>query len=152
MYFNTINNHEYRTCMKSIFTDKDIVPNEIDLKLALADTFIFWQQIENFTLLHCPSTKAGWYFSGTKYGWGYRISDANRVLVYLLPRSGYFKVGLVFGKKALTVIQNSKVADSIKQELSITKAFAEGTGIRLNITDASLLSDILLLITIKIAN
>jgi hypothetical protein len=25
--------------MKSIFTDKDIVPNEIDLKLALADTF-----------------------------------------------------------------------------------------------------------------
>lgn len=138
--------------MKSVFTDKDIVPNEIDLKLALSDTFIFWQQIENFTLLQCPSTKAGWYFSGTKYGWGYRISDANRVLVYLLPRSGYFKVGLVFGKKALTVIHDSKVANNIKQELSTTKAFAEGTGIRLNITDTSLLSDILLLITIKAAN
>ena len=138
--------------MNSVFCDKGNTPCEVDLKLALADTFILWQQIENFTLLHCPSTKAGWCFSGTKYGWGYRIIDANRVLVYLLPRSGYFKVGPVFGKKALTVIQNSKVADSIKQELSITKAFAEGTGIRLNITDASLLSDILLLITIKIAN
>ena len=138
--------------MKSVFCDKDNLPSEIDWKLALAETFIFWQEIEKFTLLQYPTAKSGWYFSGTKYGWGYRISDANRVLVYLLPRSGYFKVGLVFGKKALTVIQNSKVADIIKQELSTTKAFAEGTGIRLNITDASLLSDILLLITIKVAN
>jgi hypothetical protein len=80
------------------------------------------------------------------------MSDAARVLVYLLPRSGYFKAGLVFGKKALTVIHDSKVANNIKQELSTTKAFAEGTGIRLNITDAILLSDILLLITIKAAN
>jgi len=138
--------------MKSIFTEKNIVPNEVDLKHTLADTFILWQQIENFTLLQYPTSTSGWYFSGTKYGWGYRISDAYRVLVYLLPRSGYFKLGLVFGKKALTVIQDSKVADSIKQELNTTKAFAEGTGIRLNITDASLLSDILLLITIKAAN
>jgi hypothetical protein len=74
------------------------------------------------------------------------------VLVYFLSRSGYFNVGLVFGKKALTVIQDSKVANSIKQELSNTKAFAEGTGIWLNVTDLSLVSNILLLITIKLAN
>jgi hypothetical protein len=152
MCFVTTIHYDLIASMKSVFCDQDNIPSEVELKLALADTFILWQQIENFTLLQCPTTKAGWYFSGTKYGWGYRISDATRVLVYLLPRSGYFKVGLVFGKKALTVIQNSKVANSIKQELSTTKAFAEGTGIRLNITDASILSDILLLITIKVAN
>ena len=72
--------------------------------------------------------------------------------MYLLPGSGYFKVGLVFGKKALAVIQDSKVANSIKQELSNTKAFEEGPGTWLNVTDSSLLSYILLLTIIKLAN
>ncbi len=138
--------------MESVFCDKDNLPSEIDLKLALAETFIFWQEIENFTLLQYPTAKSGWHFSGTKYGWGYRISDATRVLIYLLPRTGYFKVGMVFGKKAMTVIQHSEIASSIKQELINAKAFAEGTGIRLSIVDESLFSDILDLIRIKIAH
>jgi hypothetical protein len=103
-------------------------------------------------LLHYLTAKSGCYFSGIKYGWGFRISDATRVLVYFLSRSGYFNVGLVFGKKALAVIEDSKVANCIKQELSNTKAFAEGTGIWLNVTDSSLVSNILLLTTFKFAN
>lgn len=40
--------------MKCLFPQRDIKHDNTDLKYDLADTFILWQQIENFTLLYYP--------------------------------------------------------------------------------------------------
>ena len=116
------------------------------------ETFHIWQEIAAFTIQNYPQAVAEWHFSGEKFGWSYRINDHKRVLVYLLPRDGFFKVALVFGQKALDQIMASEISETIKTELENTKKYAEGKGIRIAVNDRSNLADLQKLIQIKIAN
>ena len=138
--------------MQSIFTDKKSEPAHADLKKALGSTFRYWEQLSAYTNQLFPAGKSGWHFSGEKYGWSFRISDKKRVLVYLLPRDGFFKVALVFGQKATDEILKSNVADSIKTELKAAKVYAEGRGIRIDVKDNIPVGDIQKLIAVKISS
>lgn len=138
--------------MKSVFEEKSKKPTGADLEQALGKTWKHWKTLETFTLEAYPSAKTEWNYSGAKYGWSFRISDKKRVLVYLLPRAGFFKVAFVFGQKATDEILKSKIADSIKTELQNAKVYAEGRGIRVEVRDATLLPDLKKLIGIKLAH
>lgn len=136
--------------MQSIFTDKKKKPDETDLKEALGPNYTFWKTIAEFTTQAYPSAIEEWNYSSEKYGWSFRISDKRRVLVYLLPRDKFFKTAFVFGQKATDEILKSDVSDSIKNELNAAKVYAEGRGIRLEVKDKTLISDIKKLISIKV--
>lgn len=138
--------------MKSIFTDKAITPSETQLKTALGETYDHWLTLANLTLSLHPKAITQWHYSGEKFGWSFRISDKKRVLIYLLPRDQFFKVAFVFGQKATDTVLISNISDSIKNELMATKPYAEGRGIRISITNESMVDDIKQLISIKISN
>lgn len=135
--------------MTSIFSDPNLVPNEFALQNALGETYKTWQQIFQFTLDLHENAQSEWKYSGKKYGWSFRISDKKRVLVYLLPRAGFFRLAMVFGNKAYELIQQSNISESIKLELAQATVNAEGRGIRLEIRDGDNWSDIQSLIQIR---
>ena len=58
----------------------------------------------------------------------------------------------MFGQKATDMIMKSQIANSIKTELDSAKVYAEGRGIRIDIKDKMIISDIKELIDIKLAN
>ncbi len=136
--------------MQSIFMDKSKKPGETELKKALGKTFPYWKSLEEFTLKNEPSAKNEWKFSGAKFGWSFRISDKKRVIIYLLPRDGFFKTAFVFGGKAYEEVMASNVSDEIKKELKAAKPYAEGRGIRLEVRTKSIINDLKTLIKIKL--
>ncbi|MFN3753621.1 DUF3788 family protein [Flavobacterium sp.] len=136
--------------MKSIFTHKSETPTELQLQEALGEAYPFWQTFMEHTLKLYPEAVSEWHFSSEKFGWSYRIKDKKRVIIYLLPRDKFFKVAFVFGQKATDAILESNISETIKTELQAAKVYAEGRGIRIEITDKTLLNDILNLIEIKI--
>lgn len=138
--------------MISIFTDTSIQPDEQELQKALNNTYPLWNAIKEYTLKKAPAATQQWKHSGTKFGWGFRISDKKRVLVYLLPREGFFRVAMIFGQKAVDALIAADIADNIKTELLAARPFAEGRGIRLEVKGLCVLEDIRQLIDIKISN
>lgn len=138
--------------MKSIFVDKNVQPTTKDLENGLGETFPIWKSFEDFTKENYPDATCEWNFSGEKFGWSYRIKDTKRVLIYLLPRDKFFKTAFIFGQKAMNQIIESDLSESIKSELKVAKANAEGRGIRIEIKDYSNYADIQKLIKIKISN
>lgn len=136
--------------MKSIFSMKDEIPTENQLKEVLGETFDIWKSFEKFTHEHNFNSKSGWHFSGEKFGRSFRIKDKKRVIIYLLPRDKFFKVAFVFGQKASEKILESNISDNIKAELLAARGYAEGRGIRIEVRDISNLKDIEKLIKIKI--
>ncbi|MEI8203012.1 MAG: DUF3788 family protein [Bacteroidota bacterium] len=137
---------------QSVFLNKEIKPTPKLLGKALGETLTFWNEIQDFTLEKYPKATKNWHFTGKVSGWSYRISDTKRVIVYLLPREGFFRVALVFGQKAVDDILLSNISDEIKKELLEAKVFAEGRGIRIKVMDDSQLAEIKKLIEIKIAH
>jgi hypothetical protein len=136
--------------MTSVFSDPNQVPDELALKNALGETYKIWQKIFQFTLDLQGSAQSEWKYSGKRFGWSFRVSDKKRVLIYLLPRAGFFRVAMVFGNKAYDYIQQSNISESIKLELAQAPVNAEGRGIRMEIRYNDKWSDIQSLIQIKI--
>lgn len=136
----------------SIFMDLNKKPKTDDLKVPLEKTYEFWLQIRDFVFERYPLAIEEWHVSVKKYGWGFRIKDKKRAIVYLSPREGFFRVTMVFGQKATDRILESGISESIKTELLNSKVYMEGRVIRLEIKDDSYLEDVKRLIEIKIAN
>ncbi len=136
--------------MTSIYTDKTKEPNVAELKNALGDTYILWEQLVAFTKSTNPKAFEEWKYSGVKYGWSFRVCDKKRVIIYLLPREQFFKIAFVFGQKATDKVLESNVAQAIKDDLQAAKVYAEGRGIRIDVKDDSNMKDFLTLISIKI--
>lgn len=134
---------------KSIFAEKKAIPDETALMSALSSVYPIWNQVKDYTLSLNPGAIEEWKFSGDNYGWSFRIKDKKRVIVYLLPRDGFFKTAFVFGQKATDQIMNSTVAKEIKDLLQSAKVYAEGRGIRIVINNEKLLGDIKKLLAIK---
>ncbi len=136
----------------SIFPDKEKKPSEQDLKEALDATYEWWNHIQAYVLEKYPSAFGEWNCPGKKCGWSYQVKDKKRTIIYLLPRDGFFKTAFVFGKKATEQILGSDISKEIKSELEKAKVYAEGRGIRIEVKDVSILTDIKKLIEIKLAN
>lgn len=138
--------------MKSVFTDKTHVPTEADLKQALGNTFELWQELAAFTKKTNPDAFDEWKMTSEKFGWGFRINDKKRVIVYLLPRDGFFKAAFVFGQKAMDEICASTISETIVNELKAAKVYAEGRGIRIDVMDDAVMDDLKRLIEVKVGN
>lgn len=136
----------------SIFMDLTIKPETADLEIPLGNTFPIWKEISDFVFLKYPAAIDDWHVAVKKYGWGFRIKDKKRAIIYLSPLEGFFRVAMVFGQKATDQILSSDISSEIKQELINSKVYMEGRVIRLEIHDRTLLNDIKKLVEIKIAN
>lgn len=138
--------------MKSVFTDKTHEPTEADLKQALGATYDLWQELTAFTKKTNPDAFDEWKMTSEKFGWGFRINDKKRVIVYLLPRAGFFKAAFVFGQKAMDEICTSTISETIINELKAAKVYTEGRGIRIDVRDNSVMDDLKKLIEVKVGN
>jgi len=69
-----------------------------------------------------------------------------------LPRDKKFLAAFVFGQKAFEKITDSNISKEIKNELQSAKVYAEGRGIRIEVTNRTVLKDIGRLLEIKLAN
>ena len=136
----------------SIFMDLSKAPETADLEIPLGNTFRFWKEISDFVFVKYPAAIEDWHVAVKKYGWGFRIKDKKRAIIYLSPRMGFFRVAMVFGQKATDQILSSEISAEIKEELLNSKIYPEGRVIRMEIHDDTLLKDLKKLVEIKIAN
>ena len=137
---------------QSIFMNKAVIPNDKDLSLVLGETYCFWKEIMDFVTMKDPKAAMEWSFPGRKYGWSFRLKDKKRVIIYLLPRDGFFIVAFVFGQKAVDAILTTGISDQIKTDLVAARVYAEGRGIRIDVKGINVIDDIKQLIEIKLSN
>jgi hypothetical protein len=130
--------------------DKAVLPDEVALESAIGKTYPQWQVIKEYVYAKYPKATEEWFHSGKNYGWGFRVKDKKRAIIYLLPRDGYFKAAFMFGQKATDAIMDSDIDEQIKAELMAAKVYIEGRGIRMDVLDEKQLDDIWKLIDIKL--
>ena len=136
----------------NIFTEKGLIPTDLDLIENLGTTYALWHQIQEFILDQYPKGLKEWNYPGKKYGYSYRIKDKKRVILYFLQRKNYFELSFVFGQKSTDLIMESDISIEIKNELIKARKYAEGRGIRIEVKNDLNITDIKKLVEIKLAN
>jgi hypothetical protein len=136
----------------SVFDDKSKKPSDRDLAGALGETYTLWKELKDFVLQQYPVVAEEWNHSGKNYGWGFRLKDKKRAILYLTPGDGCFKASLVFGEKATKEALASGIAGDVKEIIASARVYAEGRGVRIDVSGPEIVADIKKLILIKLAN
>jgi hypothetical protein len=76
-----------------------------------------------------------WGYSSQSTGWGLRLKDGDRVILYLTPRRGEFLASLALGEKA--VRSASDMPRGLRRLLDAAPRYAEGRGVRIVVRKAS---------------
>ena len=135
--------------MTSIFISKENKPTPIDLAAVLGRSYSTWQELEALVKATYPPAITEWNFFSIKYGWNFRIKDKRRAIIYMQPQDKYFIASFVFGQKATDAIMDSGISDSIKNELTNARVYAEGRGIRIEVKNKKIMNDLKELVKIK---
>lgn len=134
------------------FSDKSKPPQDQDLSAALGDTFVFWNQLKQIVSSRFKPVTVEWGFSSPKTGWGLRLKQDKRAVLYMIPSQGHFIVSFALGEKAVKAAHDSDLPASLLSVIDSAPKFAEGRGVRLEVRSAEDIHTVEKLAVIKMRN
>ena len=137
--------------MSTLFNNKELQPTDEMLTAALGETKELLDSIVRFIETEFGESHIEWKYYGAKLGWSLKVFNNKRNVVFIGPEDGYFRVAFVFGEKAYQEIRRSNLPDSIKQQVSESKVYVEGRGLRLEIRNKTHVEPVWQLIRIKLS-
>jgi uncharacterized protein DUF3788 len=136
----------------SAFDDKLKQPQEDQLRETLGKTFTHWNQLKKRIGARFAPLSIDWGFSSKKTGWGLRLKQENRAVLYMTPCKGYFLASFALGEKAVKASQDSDLPDSVLKVIDTATKYAEGRGVRLEVRSAEDVRNVEMLAVLKMAN
>jgi uncharacterized protein DUF3788 len=136
----------------SIFVDKSHQPTEVDVAAALGRTAALWNTLRQRVSTLAPDVSPEWKFGGASLGWGFRLRQERRVVIYMTPCDGHFLASVVLGEKAIARARAGrkmpKRADAL---VDAAPRYAEGRGIRLPVRSRADVGTAIALVGVKLA-
>ncbi|MFH1198167.1 MAG: DUF3788 domain-containing protein [bacterium] len=135
-----------------VFNQKEKEPTENDLIKVMGKSYPFRKELISFIEENFGSLVLEWKYYGQKNGWAQKYLLKKRNLFFSIPHKDSFRVGFIFGDKAVEAIEQSGLPTEIIDEIKNAKKYAEGRGIRLDIKNKKVLDSVKKLVKIKIEN
>jgi hypothetical protein len=136
----------------STFDDKTRPPQDDDLSATLGRTFVFWNELKIRIATRFPPLSIEWGFTSKKTGWGLRLKQEKRTILYMIPCNGYFLASFALGEKAVKAAHESDLPTSVLEIIDTATKYAEGRGVRLEVRNAEDVRNVEKLAAIKTAN
>ena len=135
-----------------VFDYKEQQPTQKSLTKAIGPSAKCLAAVKQYICKQYGETIEEWKFYGKKYGWQLKTLLKKRNLFFVIPYKTCFKIGFVFGDKAVKVIEESDMSDELIEQVLNAKKYMEGRGLSFVVKDKTYLEDIKKLIDIKIEN
>jgi len=136
----------------SVFTDKSTRPDNTKLAGTLGDKAGFWEAIKSHIKNNYGHVTEEWKFYGAKSGWALKLLLKKRNLFFFTPLRGDFRLGFVFGDKAVSAAEKSDLPKDIINTLKNAKKYVEGRGLRVEVKSSADVENVKKLIDIKVKN
>ncbi|MGD0028806.1 MAG: DUF3788 domain-containing protein [Candidatus Bathyarchaeia archaeon] len=120
----------------SAFNDKSRPPQDDDLATTLGSTFVFWNELKRHIASRFTPLQTEWGFTSMKSGWGLRLKQEKRTILYMTPCQGYFLASLALGEKAVKAAHESDLSGSVLNIIDNAKKYVEGRGVRIEVRSA----------------
>jgi Protein of unknown function (DUF3788) len=117
----------------SIFDDKSKPPKDGELAMALKESFVFWNELKKLIALRFKPLSTEWGYASKTTGWGMRLKNKDRTVLYMTPCEGYFLASFALGEKAVKAAHEDDLPVSVLKIIDNAKKYAEGRGVRLEV-------------------
>ena len=136
----------------SVFTDRSTKPDAAQLAGALGAAAPIWSELRHHFETEYGPLVEEWKFYSKKSGLTMKTLWKKRNLFFLTPLDGYFRLGFVFGDRAVAAVEASDLSDEMKQELRDARKYAEGRGLVLEFRTREDIEPVKTLVEIKVKN
>jgi hypothetical protein len=133
------------------FDGEKTPPTTAELAAMLGPAYPVWKELRDGLGLMCEPSSQEWGFAKST-GWGLRVKRGSRIIAYLAPRDGHVLASFALGDRAVAAAQASDLPDPILTLIRGARRYAEGTGVRVEVTGADDVRAVLTLAAVKIAH
>ena len=115
----------------SAFVDKARPPTKEQLASILGKARGAWDALRTDPAL--AGLGEEWGFTSTSNGWGFRLRDEKRVIVYMTPQKGRFLASFTLGEKAVLAARAAGLPAALLAAVDAAPRYAEGRGFRVEV-------------------
>jgi hypothetical protein len=118
----------------SAFVDKSREPTDRDLREVLGKSYAVWTGLVAAVEKRVQPLSTAWGFTAKSTGWGLRLRHGDRVILYMTPQSGRFLVSFALGEKAVVAARAAKLPAALLGAIDAAPRYAEGRGVRIEVS------------------
>lgn len=111
-------------------------PTAKELAEALGDAKSTWEQLLSELAKELNLATCEWGSSSPKLGWSLRVKKIDRVILYMAPLRGRFRVSYALGDRAVQEALASGLPAPVLKLIHNAKRYAEGTAVRIDVVDS----------------
>ena len=134
----------------SIFEDKRRPPSDDEVAAALKRTAPLWRDLQRRVAALAPGVVPEWTFAGKTTGWGFRLSENGRVVIYMTPCDGHFLASVVLGEKSIARARAERLPGRVDAVVAAAPRYAEGRGVRLIVRNRADVATAISLVGVKL--
>lgn len=117
----------------SAFDDKQHPPTDDDLAAVLGKSLPLWRDLQRRLAKQLDPLASEWGFSGKNYGWGLRLGQPKRAVLYMTPCQGYFLASMSIGDKVAKAAHDAGLPEHVLATIDSARKYAEGRAVRLEV-------------------
>ena len=120
----------------SAFHHQQSLPTEDAVRYVLGLAYATWAQLPSLVAQRIGPVSEVWKSSNANTGWGLRILQQDRVILYMTPQPRQFIVSFALGERAVAAARTAKLSAHVLEAIEDAPRFAEGRGIRIAVRDS----------------
>lgn len=136
----------------SVLDDRSHEPTEQDLRRVLGEAYEPWSRLIAAVGERIAPLAPLWAYTGASAGWGLRLVHRKRVILYMTPQSGQFLVSFALGEKAVAAAKGRRLPAALLKSIDAAPRYAEGRGLRLEVSRNSQVPPLAALAQVKREN
>ncbi|HWS00882.1 MAG TPA: DUF3788 family protein [Prolixibacteraceae bacterium] len=112
-----------------VFTDPAVTPDEELVFAQIGDNSIYWKTIEEYLYRHHSGITQQWRFYNDGKCWLFRYLKKEKTVCWISVLAVTFRVGFWLSDKAEPLIEQSELAESVKEDFRNAKRTKIGRGL-----------------------
>jgi hypothetical protein len=134
---------------KLVLSDKSIVPTDEFIFSILGERKIYWERIMSYASENYPDAAGSWNYYNDGKQWLFKFVRKKKTIFWSSLLKDAFRVTFYFGNKAESIIENSDLPQSIKEEFKTAKRYGLIRPVSFVIRDKTDVDNVLKMIDIK---
>ncbi len=115
------------------FCGRNEPPTAKELAATLGNAKSAWEQLLSDLASELNLVASEWGSSSPELGWSLRVKNGDRIILYMAPLQGCFRVSYVLGDNALQAALASGLPAPMLALIRDARKYAEGTAVRIDV-------------------
>jgi uncharacterized protein DUF3788 len=128
--------HRSAVTAPSAFHDPECLPTDDAVRDVLGNAYVTWARLPGVVAERVGLVSEIWKYTSANTGWGLRVLQRDRVILYMTPQPRQFIVSFALGERAVAAARTAKLSAPVLDAIEDAPRYAEGRGVRITVRDS----------------